>query len=114
MQTTYRIYKLALLPVIVAMLSISTQAAASTSAERERNARQKKLDEACEQARQEKLAPLKAQFTQECIDKGRGPAWCKKFHADYGTQAGKRAPLFYDLPECVEAFEFRKAYRSAD
>lgn len=114
MRTTHHSYKLVLLPLFVAMLSLSIQAAASTRAERERYARQEKLDEVCEQARQEKLAPLKEKHAQECIDKGSGPAWCKKYYADYGHKMGKRAPLFYDLPECVEAFELRKAYRSGD
>jgi hypothetical protein len=27
---------------------------------------------------------------------------------------GGRAPLFYDLPECVTAFEFQQSVRSPD
>jgi hypothetical protein len=33
-------------------------------------------------------------------------AECERFYADYGARMGGRAPLFYDLPECVAAFEF--------
>jgi len=35
-------------------------------------------------------------------------AYCERFYADFGAQSGKRAPLFYDLPQCVYAFEFRR------
>jgi hypothetical protein len=71
---------------------------------------QASLDAACEAARQEKLAPLRAGFIDECVEKNQRPdrAACERFYADYGNQSGNRAPLFYDLPECVEAFEFRR------
>ena len=95
-------------------LSICIPAGASTREEREHTAQQQKLDQRCEQARQKKLAPLKEQFTRECINEGRDADYCQKRHADYGKRTGKRPPLFYDLPECVEAFEFRKSYRSGE
>lgn len=73
-----------------------------------------KLDElnaACEAARERKLAPLRAQFIQECISQQRkDPDYCQRFYADYGRRSGKRAPLFLDLPECVEAFEFQRTH----
>ena len=106
--------KTTLLFTLIAVTLICNPAQASTSEERERDAKQKKLDAACEKAREKKIAPLREQHIQECIDNGSGPAWCRKFYADYGNKAGKRAPLFTDLPECVKAFEFRKSYRSAD
>jgi hypothetical protein len=34
-------------------------------------------------------------------------AACERFYADYGSRSGDRAPLFYDLPECVTAHNFR-------
>ncbi len=74
-----------------------------------------KLDElnaACEQARQKKLAPLRAQYIEECVSKQRKDRHdCQRFYADYGARSGKRPPLFLDLPECVEAFEFQKAHK---
>jgi hypothetical protein len=100
--------------VISVCLSFSMQSAAATKEERERLARQDKLDQRCEQARQKALTPLKEKFTRECIDEGRDADYCQKRHADYGKRTGKRPPLFYDLPECVEAFEFRKSYRAGD
>jgi hypothetical protein len=68
---------------------------------------QARLDAACETAREQKLAPLRAGFIDECVEKEQRPdrAACERFYADYGNQSGSRAPLFYDLPECVKAFE---------
>jgi hypothetical protein len=33
----------------------------------------------------------------------------KVFYSDFGAQSGHRAPLFYDLPECVKAFEYQNS-----
>ena len=77
---------------------------------------QKQLDEECEIAREKKLAPLRDQYVEECVQKSRGRnqdrAYCERFYSDYGAKLNDRAPLFYDLPECVEAFEYRKSYRN--
>ncbi len=35
---------------------------------------------------------------------------CQRFYSDYGARTGDRAPLYYDLPECVAAFEYRQSY----
>ena len=74
------------------------------------NGEQAKLDAACEAAREKQLAPLRAGFIDECVEKEQRPdrAACERFYADYGNQSGNRAPLFYDLPECVKAFEYRR------
>ncbi len=73
--------------------------------------KQATLDAACEAARQQKLAPMKAEFVEECVEKKQKPdrAACERFYADFGNQSGNRAPLFYDLPECEEAFQYRKS-----
>ncbi len=65
---------------------------------------------ACEAAREKKLAPLRAGFIEECVEKKQRPdrVACERFYADFGNQSGRRAPLFYDLPECVKAFEYRR------
>ena len=79
--------------------------------ERERQAKQAELDGACEVARQKKLIPLRAGFVDECVEKKQRPdrQSCERFYADYGNQSGNRAPLFYDLPECVKAFEYSRS-----
>jgi len=74
--------------------------------------KQAQLDQACEAAREEKLAPERKQFIDECAaKKEKDRVSCERFYSDYGSRSGNRAPLHYDLPECVEAFEFRKSYR---
>lgn len=72
---------------------------------------QAKLDAKCESAREKKLAPMRAGFVEECVEKKQRPdrASCERFYADYGNQSGNRAPLFYDLPECEEAFQYRQS-----
>ena len=77
-------------------------------------ATQAELDAACEKARENKLAPMRKQYVDECVEKKQKPdrASCEAFYADFGGQSGNRAPLFYDLPECVKAFEFRQEHRT--
>jgi len=74
-----------------------------------RTAEQQQLDQACEAAREQKLAPLRRQYIDECVQKQKKDrAYCERFYSDYGAQSGRRAPLFYDLPECVKAFEYKR------
>jgi len=71
------------------------------------------LDRRCEDARDEKIAPLQEAEIAKCIETKTGDqAWCETFWADYGdptrTVSGALTPrLFDDLPECVEAWEER-------
>jgi hypothetical protein len=76
-----------------------------------REQKQARLDAACEVAREKKLAPMRKQFVEDCVANNELPsrAECERFYADYGARMGGRAPLFYDLPECVSAFEFMQA-----
>jgi hypothetical protein len=88
-------------------------AAADAVADRARDQKQAKLDAVCEQAREKQLAPMRAQFIEECVQNKEQPdrKACETFYADFGAQSGRRAPLFYDLPECVEAFEYQNSQR---
>jgi hypothetical protein len=74
---------------IVLILLLSSPALAKQS----REEKQAELDAVCEAARQKKLTPMRAGFVEEC---------------------GGRAPLFYDLPACVTAFEFAQSSRNRD
>ena len=71
------------------------------------------LDRRCEDAREEKITPLKAAEIAKCIQTGTGDqAWCEAFWADYGDGGRTRTGVFFprqfdDLPECVEAWEER-------
>jgi hypothetical protein len=89
----------------VALLLTATNIAA---AKESRDEKQHRLDSACEVVRQRKLAPLRAQFVDECVANKEMPnrKECERFYSDYGNRTGRRAPLFYDLPECVTAFDY--------
>ncbi len=71
------------------------------------------LDRRCEDAREERIAPLREAEIVNCIQTETGDqAWCETFWADYGdprrTVSGALIPrLFHDLPECIEALEER-------
>jgi len=82
----------------------------------ERDAKQAALDAACEEARQKKLVIERARHVEDCVETKmlEDREACERFYADYGESSAGRAPLFYDLPECEEAHEYRNSYRSAD
>ena len=99
--------------MVVVMVSSNTGLAQKSAKERE--ARQAELDAACEVARQEKLVLVRTQYVEECVAKKQRPdrAACERFYADYGESSASQAPLFYDLPKCVTAHEYRTNYRSS-
>jgi len=78
-----------------------------------RQSAQATLDAQCEAAREQKLAPERAFYIDECVAKKFKDSRqeCERFYRDYGAQTGDRAPLYYDLPECVKAFDFRKNFQ---
>jgi len=80
----------------------------------DRAARQAELDSACASAREEQLAPMRQQLVDECVanDELGSREDCETYYADYGERAGDRAPLFYDLPPCQEAFDYAQSERS--
>ena len=81
----------------------------------DREQQQAELDASCEAAREKKLAPLRKQFVEQCMRDKEQPnrATCEAFYSDYGAQSGDRAPLFYELPECVKAFEYQNSERQS-
>ncbi len=92
---------------LAAALSLAAVAGASEDTDGEEQAR---LDAECEAAREEKLAPERERLVEACIENEERPDRdsCERFYADYGNQAGNRAPLYLDLPACVKAFEHRQ------
>jgi hypothetical protein len=72
------------------------------------------LDRRCEDAREEKIAPLRQAEIANCKEqKGKDPAWCERFYADYGdggktAYGGYRPRMFHDLPECIDADQERR------
>jgi len=99
---------------IISIIALVGVTATSTASEVDRVEKQKQMDIACEVARQKKLAPLKKQYTQECVTKGKDQAYCERFYSDYGDRMGSRAPLFYDIAECVAAFKYKNSYRKSN
>ena len=98
---------LAVVPLVVA----STSEAASSR--RQMEAQQAELDARCEAAREELLGVERAALVEECVERQfprSDLAGCERFYADHGNAtAGGRAPLHMDLPECIEAHEFRQS-----
>lgn len=98
-------------PVALALGLMLLAPLAPAEEEESFEAKQARLDAACEAARERKLAPERAALVEECVVEGyrEDRAACERFYADYGNQAGRRAALYYDLPECVAAFEHRRS-----
>lgn len=72
---------------------------------------QSQLDQQCEAARQAALAPAKKDIFNECMSKSGSTgsqAECEAEAAAYTGQRQGGAPRFYELPECVKAFEHSK------
>jgi hypothetical protein len=85
--------------------------------EEERRAKQAELDAACEAAREVKLAAVRLQLTEECAEKKwprQDRASCERYYSDYGITTPHQVGLFYDLPECVKAHDYRTSYRRSD
>jgi hypothetical protein len=86
------------------------------AANQNREETQQQLDAACEQAREARIAPLRQEKIEACVKSGKQDSReaCEAEYSHFGQRAGKRPALFYDLPECTDAFEFQKSYRKAD
>ena len=71
------------------------------------------LEQRCEGAREQLIAPLRAAEIERCqADPDNDPAWCQRYFADFGDAArqpdGVMGPrLFDDLPECLAAEQAR-------
>ena len=98
-----------MISVVLALSLISVDG----MADRNRDRNQAELDAACEAAREKKLAPMRAQYIEDCVKNQEQPdrRSCEVFYSDFGAQSGNRAPLFYDLPECEAAFDFQNSQR---
>ena len=70
---------------------------------------QQELDAICEAEREKRIAPMREEAIEECVTvQGKDRDYCTRFYRDFGERAGDRPAFFYDLPECVAAFEFKK------
>ena len=75
------------------------------------------LTKNCEDARQQKLMPLRNEAIAECISKDRksndAKNKCERFYADFGAaihfkSGGHKERMFNDLPECLKLYEAEK------
>ncbi|MEQ1802315.1 MAG: hypothetical protein ABL989_10360 [Gammaproteobacteria bacterium] len=74
--------------------------------------RQAELDRLCEAARDEKLAPIRAEIYEDCLDDRKGDdAYCRRYADGYNGERIGGSPRFYELPKCEEAFRFRNRNR---
>ena len=96
-----------ILVLMVGLLSVT--AGYCEEGEAERSAKQAQLDSKCEGARQIALAPGKQDVFQECLDKKKDVPVCKHEADIYNGARAGRGPLFYDLPECEIAFNYKKS-----
>lgn len=98
--------------LLTAFLATASVSAATTAEDQATLAHQAELDQACEAARTVKLVPLRKQLFNECMNSKNTTDTaqdCTRKTADYNGNRYEAAPMFYDLPACVSAFEFQKA-----
>lgn len=78
------------------------------------------LEQRCEQAREEKIAPLRQAAIEECITSNprrrNVEEYCERFYSDFGqggrtASGGFRQRMFHDLPECLEFYEAERQSR---
>jgi hypothetical protein len=102
----------------ILLVTLTILASAAVQADKlgeERDAKQAELDATCEAARQEKLILERARYTEKCVETKMlaDRETCERFYSDYGESSANGAPLFYDLPECEIAHEYRNSYRNS-
>lgn len=96
-------------PIYLAILSALAASPSAAGAE----ASLVELRQRCQDARESKIAPLREAAIEECVANRRSSRTredCERRNRDFG-QGGPRAPMFIDLPECVEYFEAQDRQR---
>ncbi len=68
----------------------------------------------CEKARARKLYPVRLKIYNECKEQGKTEEYCDRQAAEYDGARVSGSNRYYELPECVTAFEFEKAHRLGD
>lgn len=97
----------------ISTLILSTFAGSTLANDRE--AKQQKLNEACEAARLELLKPIREKYAAQCVEeRNESQEYCDRFYSTYGNQGGGQTPLFYDIPECEKAWDYLNSYRRPD
>ncbi|MEZ6993631.1 MULTISPECIES: hypothetical protein [unclassified Aeromonas] len=77
----------------------------------DRDAKQAKLDAACQQAQQQLVEQGKQQRIDACIKASGKAAKCQQEFASFGQREGNKRPDLNNLPPCQQADAYRKSYR---
>jgi hypothetical protein len=104
-----RLIKHRILGVITLLLfSLNLQAAKIT---REQAG---ELMQECQAQRQEKIAPLKAEAVESCVNQRlRDREQCERYNRNFGerTVAGTRTGMFWELPTCQRAVSAQQYFK---
>ena len=94
---------------LISLLTITALLTIASSIVMAKKDTQAELDKACEAARQIKLEPRRKEIYKECREKfKKEKSVCKKEAKAYNGNRINGAPMFYEIPACVKAFNYRK------
>lgn len=96
--------------IAILLLGCSLSASLLAAVE-DREAKQAKLDAACQQAQQQLVEQGKQQRIDACIKAGGKAAKCQQEFASFGQREGNKRPDLNNLAPCQQADAYRKSYR---
>ncbi|AXV34976.1 hypothetical protein ACSZND_03620 [Aeromonas hydrophila] len=96
--------------IAILLLGCSLSASLLAAVE-DRDAKQAKLDAACQQAQQQLVEQGKQQRIDACIKAGGKAAKCQQEFASFGQREGNKRPDLNNLVPCQQADAYRKSYR---
>ncbi|KHA56443.1 hypothetical protein [Aeromonas hydrophila] len=96
--------------IAILLLGCSLSASLLAAVE-DRDAKQAKLDAACQQAQQQLVEQGKQQRIDACIKAGGKAAKCQQEFASFGQREGNKRPDLNNLAPCQQADTYRKSYR---
>ena len=96
--------------IAILLLGCSLSASLLAAVE-DRDAKQTKLDAACQQAQQQLVEQGKQQRIDACIKAGGKAAKCPQEFASFGQREGNKRPDLNNLAPCQQADAYRKSYR---
>ncbi|MGL5214710.1 MAG: hypothetical protein ACRC8R_06200 [Aeromonas hydrophila] len=96
--------------IAILLLGCSLSASLLAAVE-DRDAKQAKLDAACQQAQQQLVEQGKQQRIDACIKAGGKAVQCQQEFASFGQREGNKRPDLNNLAPCQQADAYRKSYR---
>ncbi|MGL6476595.1 hypothetical protein ACSZNN_17395 [Aeromonas hydrophila] len=96
--------------IAILLLGCSLSASLLAAVE-DRDAKQAKLDAACQQAQQQLVEQGRQQRIDACIKAGGKAAKCQQEFASFGQREGNKRPDLNNLASCQQADAYRKSYR---